>query len=200
MMMELVLATGNPHKLEEMRKLFVNVPVIRVVGPETVGGMPPVEETADTFAGNALLKAQALQAVSGQRAVLADDSGLEVAALEGQPGVYSARYAGAEASDADNVKKLLESMKEVPEKDRQAAFVCVLCLLCPGTEPMYYEGRVEGTIGFEPCGESGFGYDPVFYPEGHQATFAELGPEVKNQISHRSRALRKLQAAFTGRA
>lgn len=198
--MELVLATGNPHKLEEIRRIFVNVPVVRVVGPDTVGGMPEVEETADSFAGNAQLKARALLENSGNRAVLSDDSGLEVSALNGEPGVFSARYAGPEATDADNVRKLLESMKDIPESERQAAFVCVLCLLCPGAEPMFYEGRVEGWIGFEPRGTTGFGYDPVFYPEGRQATFAELGAEVKNQMSHRSRALRKLQSAFLGRA
>jgi XTP/dITP diphosphohydrolase len=164
-----------------------------VEGAAAIGGMPPVEETAVTFSGNALLKARALQKLAPAGAwVLADDSGLEVQALGGAPGIYSARYAGAGAPDGANTEKLLRELEIIPRAARAARFVCVLALLGPGGEEKIFEGECRGRIGRTLAGGGGFGYDPVFFPDGLDKTFAELGDDVKNKISHRARALQKL--------
>lgn len=153
---------------------------------------PDVEETEETFAGNALKKARAVSVCTG-RFTLADDSGLEVYALGGAPGVYSARYAGEEAGDRENMQKLLRELGDTAPENRGGAFVCVIALVGPdGTEETFH-GRVEGVLGTEPRGKSGFGYDPVFYPEGHDRTFAQMSPEEKDRMSHRGRALEKLR-------
>jgi non-canonical purine NTP pyrophosphatase (RdgB/HAM1 family) len=185
-----VLATGNAGKVREFNRLLAGVFEVRPL-PEGIG-LPP--ETADTFAANARLKAESVfQALGGDQAVLADDSGLEVAALGGRPGIFSARFAGENASDADNVAKLLRELSAV--SDRSARFVCALCLLVPRAESrraMEVRGVTNGFITLAPRGEDGFGYDPVFQPEGWDLTLAEASPEDKDRVSHRGAAARLL--------
>lgn len=164
-----------------------------LVSPDDFPGCQEVEETEESFEGNALKKALAVAAFTGLPA-LADDSGLEVDALGGAPGVRSARYAGEGASDAENVEKLLHEMRGVPDEKRGARFVCVIALAQPDGRAEIFRGGVEGRIGGTPAGIGGFGYDPVFYPEGHGRTFAEMSPKEKDSMSHRGRALGKLRA------
>jgi len=188
------LATGNAHKLREMQQIFAaaNLPWA-IEGAAALGGMPEVDENAGTFSGNALIKARALQKLAPKESwVLADDSGLEVTALGGAPGVHSARYAGAGAKDGANTEKLLRALEIIPDGARAARFVCVLALLGPQDEEKIFEGECRGRIGRELSGGGGFGYDPVFFPSGFDQTFAEIGDDVKNKISHRGTALKKL--------
>ncbi len=182
---ELVVATGNRHKVEEIRAILAPAGIRVLSGPD-VGGLPEVEEDGLTFEANAVKKAVAAAAACG-RTVLADDSGLEVMALGGEPGVYSARYAGTDGDDLANLEKLLRVMKGV--KDRSARFVCVLAVAGPDGLVGTAEGEVKGRILAAPRGENGFGYDPVFVPLGRQETFAELSDEQKNAMSHRGNAL-----------
>ena len=194
-MPDLYLATGNAHKVDEMRQLSAwHQCRWNVRGAGDLGGMPEVEENADTFAGNAALKAQALRACAPDNSwVLADDSGLAVDALDGAPGVYSARYAGPGASDADNFALLLENLRPFSDPEhRRAHFICVLHLIAPDGTAQACEGRCSGHILFEPRGEHGFGYDPVFQPDSYNHSFAELGPEVKDRLSHRAHAFARL--------
>ncbi len=182
---ELIIATGNVHKLEEIRAILT-VPGLELVGLDAVPDAPEVEEDRDTFEGNAIKKAATLAEFTGKWA-LADDSGLEVDALDGAPGVYSARYAGEPADYAANNAKLLSELTGVI--NRTARFRCVMALCSPEGETHTVEGRCEGYIAGGERGKSGFGYDPLFVPEDHNTTFAEMPPEVKNAISHRGRAL-----------
>jgi non-canonical purine NTP pyrophosphatase (RdgB/HAM1 family) len=182
-----VLATGNAGKVREFNRLLAGAFEVRPL-PAGVG-LPP--ETGDTFATNARLKAQSVfDALGRHQAVLADDSGLEVAALGGRPGIFSARFAGEEASDADNVAKLLQELSTAP--DRGARFVCALCLIVPPSGMVEVEGMSKGSITLSPRGEDGFGYDPVFQPEGWALTLAEASPEDKDSVSHRGAAARAL--------
>ena len=159
--------------------------------------MPDVDENGKTFAENARLKAIALRKLAPMDAwVLADDSGLEVDALNGWPGVYSARYAGADTNDRDNIEKLLKALEDVPAPLRQARFKCTLCVIDPNGSAAYYEGICEGCISTRVFGESGFGYDPVFIPEGYGKSFAQLGNQVKSKLSHRARAVQAFNLAF----
>jgi non-canonical purine NTP pyrophosphatase, rdgB/HAM1 family len=195
-MQSLILATGNPHKVEEFTLLLADLPYT-VASARSCGGMPEVEESGRTFAANAALKAFALRERAPADAwVLADDSGVEVDGLGGAPGVYSARYAGAGASDAANVDKLLTALEGLPESARRARFRCVLCLLGPDREAIYFEGSCEGRIAHRPTGEAGFGYDPVFIPEGYETSFAQLGESVKARLSHRAKAVEALRAGL----
>lgn len=193
--MTVLIATRNRHKLEEIRQLFA-LPSLRLVAADEVPGLPgDVVEDADTFEGNALKKARELCAASGLW-TLADDSGLEVEALGNAPGVYSARYAGEPCDYAANNAKLLRDLAGVTE--RRAHFRCVIALCAPDGREWTVEGRCEGQIISEARGANGFGYDPLFVPDGHEKTFAELDSSVKNAMSHRGRALRA--AAETWRA
>jgi XTP/dITP diphosphohydrolase len=186
----IVLATRNPHKTSEMKALLADLPVT-VRDMSEFPGCPEVEEDGATLEENAWKKAEAVYRCTGLPAV-ADDTGLEVYYLLGRPGVYSARYAGEDATYADNCKKLLQELTQVPARKRDARFRCVIALVGPGTEE-YFEGRVEGRILLTPRGSGGFGYDPVFQAEGFSRSFAELTPEEKNAVSHRGNALRKLK-------
>src|SRR3954465_10895814 len=186
--MDLVLSTRNPHKLREFNVLMAPHRVFPL--PEDVE-LPP--ETGDTFAENALTKARAAADATGKTAI-ADDSGIAAAALEGRPGVYSARYAGENATDEENLAKLLD---EVPDDgDRRVAYVCALAYVEPGGESHVVEGRCEGMLAHEPSGDGGFGYDPAFVPSDRDdgRTMAELTPEEKDAISHRGRAARAFLA------
>ncbi len=184
--MQLVFATHNPHKANEIRKVLP--PHISIKTLEEIGCLEEIPETSDTLEGNALLKASHVLENHGY-ACFADDTGLEVSALGGAPGVYSARYAGHPKDDAKNLAKLLEEMEGVA--DRTARFTTVIALCCPG-ETHVFKGEVRGNITLSPRGSQGFGYDPVFQPDGYDRTFAELTLEEKNSTSHRARAIAQL--------
>ncbi len=188
--MELVLASRNRKKAEEIRRILAGHPV-EVRSLADFPDCPDVIEDADTFDGNALKKAREIAEFTGQVAI-ADDSGLEVDALNGAPGVHSARYAGPDATDAANVEKLLSTLQSVPDGQRSARFVCCIAIAAPGGDSHTFWGFVEGSIGREPKGGLGFGYDPVFYPAGHVRTFAEMAASEKDSLSHRRKALGKL--------
>lgn len=179
----LIVATRNAHKVEEIRAILQNCEVLDLTAVEDP---PEVEETGTTFLENATLKAVAISKLT-EALVLADDSGLEVDALDGAPGVYSSRYAGDEGNDALNNEKLLREMEG--REDRAARFRCVMVLARNGQVLADFSGSVEGWILVRRQGGGGFGYDPLFAPRGYEASFAELGEELKNGMSHRARAL-----------
>ncbi len=181
----LVLGTGNPGKVDELRALLSDLPV-EVIPGHTLDDPPAVEEDADTLTGNAEKKARAYHERTDLPA-LADDTGLEVAALDGGPGVHTARFAGPNCTPEDNKQKLLEVLDGVD--DRRARFRTVVALIDSDGTVHAFEGVCEGTITTSPRGDGGFGYDPLFLPEGHDQTFAEMPPEAKNEISHRRKAL-----------
>lgn len=191
-MSKLLIATNNPGKVREYVELLGDLPHVEITFPAQEGLALEVEESGETFAENARLKALAHARASGLP-TLADDSGLEVDALDGAPGVHSARYAGPGASDVTRYRKLLAELAGVPAGRRSARFRCVVALALPGGEVHTAEGTCEGEIGFAPRGEFGFGYDPVFVVDGQDGrTMAELAPEVKNRISHRARAVQAI--------
>ena len=183
-----VLASKNAHKAEEIREIL-GMGFEIITQTEAGAGEIEVVEDGASFKENAAKKAETIMRATG-KAVIADDSGLCVDYLSGAPGIYTARYAGENASDGDNIKKLLTALDGVPPQERTARFVCVIALARPGKETRFFRGECEGRITAEPKGESGFGYDPVFYTEKYARTLAELEPYIKNAISHRSRALR----------
>ena len=188
-MIKMVLATGNEHKAEEFEDLFAGSK-FKVFSAAKFGGMPKVIENGKTFQSNAYLKAFALsKQLKKKHWVIADDSGLEVDYLDGAPGIYSARYAGTKASDSDNLDKLLTNLDGVSKSKRQARFRCVLCLIDKDAGTYYFEGTCEGSINLKPKGKSGFGYDPIFIPDGYKTSFAELGESIKSQLSHRAKAV-----------
>jgi XTP/dITP diphosphohydrolase len=197
--MKLYLASANPHKAAEFRALADPLGSARPPGAAgariqigsaaDVGGMPAVVEDAGTFAGNAWKKARALRGrLPAGGWSLADDSGLFVEALGGAPGVESAHFAGPHAGAAANLAKLVDAMRDVPDGRRAAEFVCVLALSGPGNVERLFEGRCAGRLIREPRGRGGFGYDPLFVPEGFEMTLAEMSPEQKNRVGHRGRA------------
>lgn len=190
--MRVVMATGNSHKLEEITNMLQNFP-IEVVSMKDVGlEKMEIEETGTSFEENALIKAMAVCEATNSLS-LADDSGLEVDALDGRPGVYSARFAGDNATDQENNVKLLNELQDISIEKRSGRFVCAIAAVFPTGEVLVTRGEVEGFIDFEEKGTNGFGYDPLFYSPQHRKTFGELSPEVKNGISHRSRALENLK-------
>jgi XTP/dITP diphosphohydrolase len=183
--MKLVIATRNPHKLEEIHAIF-NFQELEVCSAFDFPDIPDVVEDGDTLEANAMKKAVEICRATGLPA-LADDSGLEVEALNGEPGVYSARWAGENCTYHDNNLKLLREL--AGSKNRRAQFRTVIALALPGEEPQTVEGSVQGVMAEELRGDQGFGYDPLFVPDGYSQTFAELPADVKNRISHRARAL-----------
>ena len=187
---KIIIATGNKGKVKEFEELFYSYGYeieTLLDHPE----IPDIPETGETFLENAYQKASFLSEHLG-KIVLADDSGLEVDALDGAPGIYSARYAGEHGNDKKNNEKLLKDLKELNTSNREANFICSLVLVGPEREPLFVEGKVYGTILEEPRGENGFGYDPLFIPEGYDKTFSQMGIDEKNKISHRYRALNAL--------
>lgn len=188
----IVLATRNEGKVKEFQGLIKDFP-IEIRSLNDFGPIPEVEEDGETFDDNAYKKALFTARVLGLPAI-SDDSGLVVEALDGDPGIRSARYAGEEATDQDNIKKLLSEMEG--EKNRKAAFECVISLAVPSGPALTYEGRCEGEITTKQHGDAGFGYDPVFYYPPLGKTFAELSMDEKNKISHRGLALREFGAEF----
>jgi len=196
--MNIVIATRNKKKAEEIKKI-IKEGVAETVSPINIFTLddfpecPEVEEDGNTFEVNAVKKAMYVARCTGM-IVIADDSGLEVDALGGAPGVLSSRYAGEPTDDKKNIEKLLKEIKGIPDKERGARFVCCIAHATPDGDVKTFFGYVEGVIGKEPRGKSGFGYDPIFYPEGHDRTFAEMSNDEKNAMSHRGRAIRKLQS------
>ncbi|TDY04058.1 XTP/dITP diphosphatase [Thiohalophilus thiocyanatoxydans] len=197
-MQRLVLASNNPGKVREIDQMLAGIDM--QVLPQSEFNAGDVEETGLTFVENAILKARNAAHHSGLPAI-ADDSGLEVDALDGAPGIYSARYAGPGASDAQNLQKLLADLAEIPDAERSARFQCLLVYLRHASDPtpLICQGTWEGMITFEPAGDNGFGYDPVFYLPDHHCTSAQLPAETKNQLSHRGQALRQLVTALSRR-
>ena len=202
-MTRLVLATRNEHKVHELRQILAGLVEdlgLEIVGAGDIDGAPEVPETEVTFLGNARLKAVALAEATGLPAV-ADDSGLAVDVLGGSPGVFSARWSGSHAGagaaradvDRANLSLLLEQVADVPDEHRGAAFVCAAVLALPGGAVEGVEGRVAGRVVREPRGSNGFGYDPVFVPDGDERTLAEYTDEEKNAVSHRGNAFRALE-------
>jgi XTP/dITP diphosphohydrolase len=189
----LVLATHNRHKVVELRRILADAGLadIEVLSADDLPGLPDVAETGTTFAENALLKAHAVAAATGLPAV-ADDSGLCVAVLGGSPGVFSARWSGRHGDDRANLELLLAQISDVPDDRRVGWFMCAAALALPDGREHVAEGRLNGTVARTPRGTNGFGYDPVFVPEGETRTTAELGDGEKDAISHRGRALRAL--------
>lgn len=198
-MIDVVLASDNQGKIREINSLLRNTP-LEVVGQGSLG-VEPIEETGTTFIDNALLKARNAARQTGLAAI-ADDSGLEVDALGGRPGVYSARFAGPQATDTANVEKLLAALDGISPEKRSARFRCAMVYVthADDADPLICEGAWEGNIITEPRGDNGFGYDPIFWIEGEKATAAELAPERKNILSHRGQALRMLVAQLAGRS
>lgn len=190
--MKLVFATNNKHKLDEVRKITSRHPV-EIVSLAEINCFDDIPETADTLEGNALQKAHYIQEKFGLNC-FADDTGLEVEALHNVPGVYSARYAGPGHDSEANMKKLLHEMEG--KENRKARFRTVIALVWNG-KTYTFDGIVNGTITTTKRGENGFGYDPIFIPEGYEQTFAELGNDIKNQISHRAKAVEKLDEFLT---
>src|SRR5258708_8390634 len=193
----LVLATANPHKLMELTRILAAEHVnVDLVGLGEFPGAPDVAETGATFAENALLKASAVAAFSGLASV-ADDSGLCCDAMNGMPGVLSARWSGRHGCDAENLKLLLGQLSEVPDERRGAHFSCVAALVLPSGQQALSEGALRGRLIREPRGTHGFRYDPIFVPEGDRRTTAEMSAEEKDAISHRGRAFRGLSTAIS---
>ncbi|GMR04055.1 MAG: XTP/dITP diphosphatase [Gammaproteobacteria bacterium] len=192
----LVLASQNPGKVREINQMLEALH-FKVV-PQSDFNVPEIEETGLTFVENAILKARNA-ARHAKLPAIADDSGLEVDALHGAPGIYSARYAGHGAGDEQNLRKLLTDLADVPEAKRGARFQCLMVYLRDESDPtpIICQGTWEGRILFEPKGKNGFGYDPIFFVPTHHCASAELPPEIKNQLSHRGQALRKMVAALS---
>ena len=194
-MKTVVLATNNAHKVSEISNALA-FPGWEFKTLHEMGIESDPNEDADTFLGNARIKAQAARVASGGLAALADDSGLEVDALDGAPGVWSSRFAGEDATDEENNRKLLENLKDVPDEKRTARFVCTLVFIDEDGTETSVRGTVEGRIGYEPQGGGGFGYDPLFWPDVFEGscTLAEVPQARKNEVSHRGNALRSLRA------
>lgn len=190
---KIVLASGNQGKIREIQAILKEHPIV----PQNQWLIVEAEETGTTFVENAILKARHA-ALHCQLPAIADDSGLVVDALDGAPGVISARYAGVGASDEQNVRKLLAALEGVPEEQRTARFICVLVFMQHADDPfpVIAQGVWEGRILPQPIGENGFGYDPVFWVEEHQCSSAQLPAEVKNGLSHRGKALKRLTEAL----
>ena len=188
--MKFIIATNNQKKLKELERILNPLGINAVSAKEEGISLDDVEETGTTFAENAYLKAEAAFKKTGLPSV-ADDSGLCVDVLDGRPGIYSARYAGENATDEDKNNKLLAELNDVPEKDRTAHFTCAICCILPSGEKIEVEGVCEGSIAFEPHGNGGFGYDPIF--KYGDKRYADLSSDEKDAVSHRGKALRKLK-------
>ncbi|WP_126452377.1 XTP/dITP diphosphatase [Sulfuriflexus mobilis] len=194
-MQRIVLASNNAGKVREINQILAGLDI--EVVPQAEFAIPEADETGLTFVENAILKARHAAQLSGLPAI-ADDSGLEVDALQGAPGIYSARYAGVGASDADNLNKLLEALQGVPESARTARFQCLMVFMRHGEDPtpLICQGTWEGRILESAQGKNGFGYDPVFYVPERDCSSAQLDAETKNRLSHRGKALKQLLAAM----
>ncbi|HWU26364.1 MAG TPA: RdgB/HAM1 family non-canonical purine NTP pyrophosphatase [Rhizomicrobium sp.] len=187
----LVIASHNPGKVREIREMLAPF-ALRVVGADTLG-LPEPEETGETFSENAILKARAA-AKAGRHVALADDSGLSIAALDGAPGIFSARWAGEKKDFRSAMTRVEQTLRAKQATDFSAEFVCALALASPEGETRVFEGRIAGALVFPPRGDKGFGYDPIFVAQGMRETFGEIEPAAKHAMSHRARAFEKLVA------
>lgn len=194
---QLIIASQNEGKIKEFRTLFQSLNIEVLSLNDVFTSIPEVVEDGDTFEANARKKAETILELV-HRPVIADDSGLVIDALEGRPGVYSARYAGEPSDDRRNYEKVLKEMEGIPQEKRSARFVAVLALARPNEKTEFFHGTCEGSIAFEAKGSHGFGYDPIFLPQGESRTMAELSEEEKHAISHRGMALRKLHQFLQG--
>lgn len=190
MSMKLYLASGNSHKVAELQKLADDCRLsVEIESARAVGGMPEVVEDSGTFIGNARKKAKALRMLLPPGSwAMADDSGICVDFLDGGPGVESAYFAGPEGDDDANLQKLIETMRDVADGQRGAHYICILLVLAPDGTEHVFRGKVTGQLLISPQGSGGFGYDPLFVPDGYKLTFAEMDPVQKNALSHRARA------------
>lgn len=191
-MKEIIIATKNKGKVKDFELLFNKYDITVKSLLDLSTDIEDIEETGTTFEENAAIKAETICQMLNIP-VIADDSGIEIDALNGAPGVYSARYAGTDKDDEANNQKVLAQLKDIPSSNRTARFVCVLAIAVPTKATVFKRGECEGTIGLEPLGENGFGYDPLFYPLGYDKTMAQMTPEEKNKISHRKKALVQLE-------
>lgn len=190
-MKRMIFATGNENKMVEIREILGDLP-LEILSMKQAGIRADIEENGTSFEENALIKAREVCRLAGEM-VLADDSGLEIDYLNGEPGIYSARYMGENTSYRVKNKNLMERLEGVPDEKRTARFVCAIAAVFPDGKELVVRGTVEGIIGYEERGENGFGYDPIFYLPKRGLTTAELPPEEKNSISHRGNALRKMK-------
>ena len=195
-MTSIVLATGNPGKIREIQAILQNDKIL----PQSQFNVVEPAETGSTFVENAIIKARNA-ALHCNLPAIADDSGLVVDALNGAPGVISARYAGEGASDQANLDKVLAELQDIPPEQRTARFICIMVYLKHANDPtpLIAQGVWEGRILTQAVGENGFGYDPIFWVDSHQCSSAQLSPDIKNSLSHRGQALQKLRLALTGR-
>jgi XTP/dITP diphosphohydrolase len=191
-MRKLIVASNNSNKIREIKEILRNIPV-EILSLKEAGIDVDIEETGSTFLENAYLKAKGISDIAGGAMVLADDSGLVVEALGGAPGIYSARFAGEHGNNKKNNEKLLELLEGKKQSERQASFICAMVLIDENGKSIEVEGKIDGFIGEEEKGSNGFGYDPVFYLQEYGMTFGEMDSETKNKISHRAKALGKLQ-------
>ena len=188
--MKIVLATGNKNKIKEIKEKFSSPGLLEISSFQELDTIPEIDENASTFEGNALIKAEAICRLTGLPA-MADDSGLVIDALNGEPGVYSARYGGDNLSDTEKNDLVLSKMEGIPAEKRSARFICAIAIALPDSRNFTVEGVCHGFINSEPHGTNGFGYDPIFYIPEESRTMAQLTSEEKNRISHRGRALEK---------
>ncbi|WP_042223305.1 XTP/dITP diphosphatase [Oceanobacillus manasiensis] len=196
-MEQVLIATRNAGKAAEFKQFFSRYQITALSMLDLEEELPDVEETGVTFEENAALKAEEISSKLGIP-VLADDSGLMIDALYGEPGVFSARYAGTDKNDRANILKVLQKLQGVPESERTARFVCVIALSKPGEKTVFRTGYCEGNIAEEQSGENGFGYDPIFIPSDQKKTMAELTAEEKNRISHRTKAIEQFDEWIKG--
>ena len=197
-MKRIIFATGNPGKLKEIREIMADMEA-DIVSMKEAGIEVDVEETGTTFEENALIKARAIAEYT-DAIVLADDSGLEVDALNGEPGVYSARYLGEDTTYDVKNQAILDRLAGVPKEQRTARFVCAIAAILPGGQELLTRETIEGYIGDRPAGENGFGYDPIFYVDEYQCSTAQLTDQQKNAISHRGKALQAMKEQLRGKA
>ncbi len=191
-MKTVIFATGNQNKLREIREIMADIPDVRIISMKEAGIEADIVEDGDTFEENARIKAEAVSGLSGE-IVLADDSGLVIDALNGEPGIFSARYMGEETSYHIKNNELVRRLEGVPDEERTARFVCAVAAAVPGKKTYVVRGVMEGRIGYEEKGANGFGYDPIFFLPSYGKTSAEIPPEEKNRISHRGKALRAVR-------
>ncbi|WP_164668451.1 XTP/dITP diphosphatase [Virgibacillus doumboii] len=192
-MNEIIIATKNPGKAKEFQAFFSEYNIKAISLLDLSESVEDIEETGTTFEENAALKAEQIANLF-ETPVLADDSGLVIDALDGRPGIYSARYAGEPKNDKANLEKVLKELQNVPDTDRTARFVCVLAVAIPGKDTIFKKGHCEGKISNDPDGSNGFGYDPIFIPDGYSKTMAQLSSDEKNKISHRKNAITQLES------
>ncbi|MGI6008232.1 MAG: XTP/dITP diphosphatase [Ruminococcus sp.] len=196
-MKRIIFATGNEGKMKEIREILAD-PELEILSMKEAGINAQIEEDGKSFEENAIIKAKAVMELCHE-IVLADDSGLEIDYLNKEPGIYSARYMGEDTSYRIKNRNLIDRLAGVPDEKRTARFVCVIAAAFPNGEVLTAEGTVEGRIGYEERGENGFGYDPIFYVPEYGCSTAELPPEIKNKISHRGKALRKMKCELQAR-